>query len=296
MRVAHISDLHVHAREKIPAHRYLNKRFTGWVNLKLRRHAAHQTEVLAQLLDEIRAQRVDHVVVTGDVSNLALEDEFKVAEELLAERLGLPADKISMVPGNHDLYTSGSARAKRFYKTFEAHLASDVPVHTDHPAGAFPYVQLRGPLAIIGLSSALPRLPLFADGAIGRDQLKALDEALSHAEVKKRLPVVLLHHPPFNPPSKRKAFMNGLVDADALREVLGERAALVLHGHLHRRMHVEGGAWKSVGATSASLVSEHPDQMAGFNVYEVKDGAASHAAQVLGDGGFAHRDVPTVKT
>jgi hypothetical protein len=35
MRIAHFSDLHLLSLEGVPARRFLNKRFTGWVNLRL---------------------------------------------------------------------------------------------------------------------------------------------------------------------------------------------------------------------------------------------------------------------
>ena len=44
MRIAHISDLHVTTGRPIPAHRLLNKRLTGWVNLRLKRGSAHRME------------------------------------------------------------------------------------------------------------------------------------------------------------------------------------------------------------------------------------------------------------
>ena len=42
MRIAHFSDLHVLALEGVPAHRFLNKRFTGWVNLRVKRAHKHR--------------------------------------------------------------------------------------------------------------------------------------------------------------------------------------------------------------------------------------------------------------
>lgn len=276
LRIAHLSDLHLMGGP-IPAHRLLNKRFTGWVNLKYRRHAVHRPAHVRALAAEIRRLDVDHVVFTGDLSNLALEDEFDAVKRLLDEDLRFPADRVSIVPGNHDLYTSGSARKKRFASYFGQYATSDLPdVATDHPAGAFPFVRLRGPAAIIGLASAVPRPPMIAAGEIGRAQLAALSKVLAHPEVRTRFPVVLLHHPPNNPASKKRAFTNGLWDAEGLQKELAQMdKALVLHGHLHERVQRalsdDAPGVRVVGATSASLDDGGDHKHAGFQVYEVDE-------------------------
>ena len=51
------------------------------------------------------------------------------------------------------------------------------------------------------------------------------------------------------------------------------RRGLLLHGHLHRRIHrtlaTETGHLDAVGATSSSLIHASDERMAGFNVYDV---------------------------
>jgi 3',5'-cyclic AMP phosphodiesterase CpdA len=277
MRIAHFSDLHVLALDGVEAHRFLNKRFTGWVNLRVKRGHKHRVAHVQACAREITKAKVDHVVITGDLTNLALEQEFVAVRDLLERHLGLRPDQISAVPGNHDLYTRGAMRDRRFTKYFHDYVASDLPeLCANIPLGRFPFVKLRGPVAIIGLSSAVPRPPLMASGELGKPQLAALARILAHEEVKKRTPVILLHHPIHNPPSKLKTFVEGLWDADALiGELAGLPRGLVLHGHLHiRRQRALGtpvGELLSVGATSASLDHENEHKMAGFNLYEFDD-------------------------
>lgn len=274
MRIAHFSDLHVLALEGVSAHRFLNKRFTGWVNLRVKRAHKHRPAHVRAVAREITRANVDHVVITGDLTNLALEQEFVAVRELLEEHLGLAPAQISAVPGNHDLYTRGAMRDRRFTTYFHDYVASDLPaLCADLPLGRFPFVKLRGPCAIIGLSSAVPRPPLMASGELGAAQLDALSRILEHAEVKKRTPVILLHHPIHNPKTKVKTFVEGLWDADTLiAKLSGLQRGLVLHGHLHirqkRPLETPLGELLSVGATSASLDHEHEHKMAGFNLYE----------------------------
>jgi 3',5'-cyclic AMP phosphodiesterase CpdA len=280
MRIAHFSDLHVLALQGVPAHRFFNKRFTGWVNLRVKRAHKHRPAHVRAVAQEITRAKVDHVVITGDLTNLALEQEFVAVRELLEEDLGLRPDQISAVPGNHDLYTRGAMRDQRFSKYFHDYVVSDLPeLSADIPLGRFPFVKLRGPCAIIGLSSAVPRPPLMASGKLGAAQLEAFSRILEHAEVKRRTPVILLHHPIHNPPSTMKTIVEGLWDADALIEKVGGLPrGLLLHGHLHvRRKRALGtpvGELLSIGATSASLHHDHEHKMAGFNLYEFDEAGA----------------------
>lgn len=302
MRIAHFSDLHVLALEGIGWARYMNKRLTGVANLALRRapldelsgawRAAaermpkrfrkkdvHRTEYVRTVAREIKKTGVDHVAITGDVTNLALEPEFAAARAILEGELHLAPRDISLVPGNHDLYTRGALRDRRFTQFFAEYTHCDVDIAVDIGAGHFPYVKLRGPCAIIGLSSAVPRLPFVAAGELGDAQLDALGRALEHPEVKKRTPVILLHHPPHGPASPMKMVMEGLHDGSRLVAALRRvPRALVLHGHLHKRMQgripTDAGEITVVGAASASLHHEHEARMSGFNVYELSDDGA----------------------
>ena len=292
MRIAHLSDLHLLSLEGTAPFRLFNKRLTGYLNLRFHRKSVHKAFAVHAAAREIRRLDIDHVVITGDLSNLALEGEFELVRRFLDDELGLPPDRVSIVPGNHDAYTSGAHRSRRFATTFARFLRSDLPELTA-PGEVFPYVHLRGPTALIGLSTARPRLPLVASGTIGREQLAALTRLLAHPEVRARTPVILQHHPIHNPPSRAKTALEGLTDADEEAHVLRHvRRGLLLHGHLHRRIHrtlaTEGGHIDAVGATSASLLHESDERMAGFNVYDIGDdgrieGVSSHRLEPAGE-------------
>lgn len=302
MRVAHFSDLHVLALDGVSRARFLNKRFTGLVNLRLKREHKHRPAHVRAVARAVAEARVDHVVITGDLTNLALEQEFEAVRRLIEEELGVPAANVTVVPGNHDLYTRGAMRAQRFTRAFAAYLESDLPeLAVDIELGRFPVVKLRGPLAFIGLSSAVPRPPLVASGELGQRQIEAVERVLAHDEVKRRTPVFAFHHPIHNPPSRVKTLVEGLVDADDLGDAIARvKRGLLLHGHLHRRLQrayeTKAGALNAVIATSASLHHEDEHRMAGFNVYSF-DGAGGLedvAAHVLEpkDGSFRVDSVP----
>jgi hypothetical protein len=166
-------------------------------------------------------------------------------------------------------------------------MQSDLPaLGLDLPAGRFPFVKLRGPIALIGLSSAVPRPPFVSAGYVGRHQLAELARVLAHPEVARRTPVVLIHHSPFDQRFRLAQLRGGLVDAAALRRTLQPVArGLVLYGHLHLRsrdpLTTSAGSLDAICATAAAL--DHPDERvrAGFNLYEVDDDGGIGAVEAM---------------
>jgi 3',5'-cyclic AMP phosphodiesterase CpdA len=296
MRIAHLSDLHILDLAGVSPTRFFNKRLTGYANLRLRRGHHHRAAYVEALCQAIRGLSVDHVVITGDLTNLALESEFRAVRALLDQQLGLSPDQVSIIPGNHDVYTQGAARAQRFESFFAPNVTSDLKLGS---SAAFPFVRLRGELAILGLSSAVVRPPFMAAGLVPKSQRDAITRALERPEIQKRARIFLLHHPLHPPPKKLKAWRDGLHEAQALIDVLGE--GIVLHGHLHRRIArnhaAPQGSLRSFGATSASLDHEDADRMAGVNLYDFNAAGAllRASARVLGPGNsLLEAEIPEV--
>jgi 3',5'-cyclic AMP phosphodiesterase CpdA len=277
MRIVHLSDPHLLDLEGVSPWRFANKRLTGWVNLRLKRGHAHRPRLVDAIIDDVRARHADHVAITGDLTNLALEPEFERARRVI-EALGRSPDDVSVVPGNHDLYTRGAQRASRFMKYFDVYARSDRGLERAgvHPSGPFPFFRVRGPALIVGLSTAVSRLPLIASGYLGDSQRDALAATLADPALRALTPVILAHHPVLNPVSALRRVMRGLSDADALRDTLLSRPeTLSLHGHLHRRgqrtVTRDGATIHVLGATSASLEHHDPDRAAAYNVYDLDD-------------------------
>lgn len=296
LRIAHVSDLHVLSPRGFEWRRALfNKRLTGYANLLLNRARVFRRAYLDAVLSAAAAWG-HHVVVTGDVTNLSLEREFEEARELL-DRVARTVE-VTVVPGNHDAYLPSVVAERRFQHHFGAFVRSDLPaLARDVSAGAFPCVKLRGPAAIVALSSAVPRPPFVASGRLGAIQLAALEEVLAHPEVARRVPVVLVHHPPVDDRIRLARLRDGLVDAERLRAVLAPVArGLVLFGHLHvrgrRTLQTSAGALDVIGASAAALDHPHPAVRAGFNAYTLADDgtlAAAEAHVVDGRGSTLHR-------
>src|SRR5689334_14244879 len=134
MRIAHVSDLHVLSDRNVEWRKMLfNKRITGYANTILRRGRVHRREYLERVL-EGATEAADHLVVTGDITNLALESEYGEARELL-DRAAARCET-TVVPGNHDIYLPPILHERRFPHHFGQFLQSDLPeLALDLPAG-----------------------------------------------------------------------------------------------------------------------------------------------------------------
>jgi 3',5'-cyclic AMP phosphodiesterase CpdA len=266
---APLSDPHLPAMPGLRLRDLAGKRTLGLVNWRFRRRHEHTAEILDALLLDLAAQAPDHIAITGDLVNVALPGEFAPARAFLA-RLG-PPEHVSFVPGNHDAYVR---TALAHSHTHWSHYFAGDEAAAD-TALAFPYLQRRGPLALIGVSTALPTGPLMATGRIGAEQLKRLDHLLARLAGEDVFKVVLLHHPPAAQPRDR---LKRLIDAAAFREVLRRHGAnLVLFGHIH----VTSVTWldgeariPAVSVPSASA-TERGDEPAGYHLFRIaRDGNA----------------------
>jgi len=272
--LAHLSDPHL---PPLPAARFRDlagKRALGYINWTRNRHKYHRREVLDALVADMQAQRPDHIAVTGDLVNLALEAEFAPAQAWL-EGVG-PPQKVTVVPGNHDAYVR--ATQDRFGGTFGEYLKGD----TDTNGASFPFVRRRGPLTLIGVSSAVPTLPLMATGRLGRDQLDALDRELAQIRPDETFRVLLVHHP-LNSASRMKR----LTDSRALRALLKRHGVeLVLHGHdhIHSTMWFDGSKRKipAIGVPSASALAHGHYPAAAYNLFSIaRDGDKWRCVQTV---------------
>ena len=273
--LAHLSDPHL---PPLPAARFgdlLGKRALGYLNWTRNRHKYQRREVLDALVSDIHGQAPDHIAVTGDFVNLALEAEFGPARAWL-EAVG-SADRVSIVPGNHDAYVRATRR--RFAETFASYLDGD---DTSDHGGPFPFLRRRGPLALIGVSSAVPTPPLMATGWLGRNQLEALDRLLDRLATERLFRVLLIHHP-LRSVSRAKR----LTDSGELRALLKQHGVeLILHGHdhIHSTMWIDGptGAIPAIGVPSASALAHGRIPAAAYNLFSIeRDGGGWRCRQTV---------------
>ena len=194
MRICHLSDLHF---------------------------GRHERQLAEGLADDLKEQRPDLVVVSGDFTQVGSEREFRAARAFL-DTLQTP---VFAVPGNHDVPAQNLLR--RFidpYGLYRRYVATDLE----------PFIELQG-VAIAGIkTSRRLRAGLnWAHGAINRRQLDALERRFEAASPG-ALRVVVAHHPLMQPETIGEKPMRLVKGADLALETfarLGVR--LVLSGHFH---------------------------------------------------------------
>jgi 3',5'-cyclic AMP phosphodiesterase CpdA len=229
--LAHLSDPHL---PPLPAPRLIDlagKRALGYLNWTRNRHKYQKRGVLDALVSDMRAQGPDHIAVTGDLVNLALEAEF-------AEAVGA--------------------------------------------SSLFPFLRRRGPIALIGVSSAVPTPPLMATGWLGRAQCDALERLLTGFSAEPIFRVLLIHHP-----LRSNSRFKRLTDASDLLALLKRHGVeLVLHGHdhVHSTIWIDGpnGAIPVVGVPSASALAHGRYPAAAYNLFSIlRDGGAWRCEQTI---------------
>ncbi|HTR13836.1 MAG TPA: metallophosphoesterase [Roseiarcus sp.] len=287
--IAHITDPHL-APAPMPGFAdFRLKRFMGYVNWKRGRERRNDMEMLARLVADMLSQRADHVAVTGDLVNIGMPAEFRAAAAWMAA-LGDPAD-VSFVPGNHDAYVR--AALPMLKTTFEPWTTGD------SGSSAFPFLRVRGEIAIIGLSSGVPTAPLMATGRLGPRQIEAFDALLRETGRQGLARVVLIHHPPLR---RGEPPLRGLTDAAAFERVVRERGAeAILHGHTHKQLvralpsrgtKAAGGAVPVLGAPSAAAAARDPRYRAAYHLVRLdREGGAwrvsARARGLMAPGGHA---------
>jgi 3',5'-cyclic AMP phosphodiesterase CpdA len=273
--LAHLSDPHLPPLPSLRFRELIGKRALGYLNWTRNRRKFHRRDVLDALVSDLQAQKPDQIAVTGDLVNLALEAEF--APSLIwLEGVGA-ADRVTVIPGNHDAYVR--ATQHRFAQAFGNYLAGDEAGDGGDP---FPLLRRRGPLALIGVSSAVPTPPLMATGWLGRSQLDALERILVGLSAEQAFRVLLIHHP-LRSDSRAKR----LTDSSELLGLLRQHGVeLILHGHdhIHSTMWFDGpkGKIPAVGVPSASAVAHGRYPAAAYNLFSIeRDGAAWRCEQTI---------------
>ncbi len=222
-RLAHLSDPHLGPLPDPKLVELASKRVLGYVNWRRNRAAAHTGAHLRGLIGDLQTIGFDHLAITGDLVNLALDSEIEAAARWL-RTIGDP-QAISVVPGNHDAYIRGAL--DKAIEAWAAHMTGDGAFKP-----AFPFVRRRGSVAIIGTSSALATGPFMATGRFTQHDASALRDVLTAARHSGLFRVVLIHHPPLRDIT---GWYARLVGAALFRRVVAEAGAeLVLHGHTHR--------------------------------------------------------------
>ncbi len=272
-KLAHISDVHLGPLPKLTFRELASKRITGFVNWRLNRRKHLFTDTLERLVDDMETKAPDHIAITGDLVNLATGIEIRAAADWL-EEVGDPLT-VSVVPGNHDAYVPG-AHDKAMAAWYPYVRGDGDAQDWNEDRKIFPYMRVRGPVALIGCSTSIATPPFSATGYFGRRQARATADLLKKAGEQGLFRVVMIHHPPVRGAAATHKRMIGIRRFAAALGTGG--AELVLHGHTH----LNTVYWLSthrgqdhipvVGIASASQGPGGEKPRAGYSLFHISGG------------------------
>lgn len=249
-RLAHISDVHLGPLPRLTTRELATKRITGYVNWHRNRRKRLFGNILDLLRAELKNTAPDHLAITGDLINLGARAEIERVADWLHEA-GAP-DFVSVVPGNHDAYVPGAFRL--LCKDWRPFMLGDNQPASVGGENLFPYLRKRGPVALIGVSSAHATPPFMASGLFDRKQAARLGQILDQTAAEGLFRIIMIHHPPVRGAAVSYKRLIGIGRFGTVMEDHG--AELVLHGHTHldTLYHLPGksGAVPVVGVPSAS--------------------------------------------
>lgn len=281
-RFALISDVHVFDSEGIwnePVTALLGQRLFGLLNIvALRGPRAYSVPVLEAAVKDMCSEGVGHLVVAGDVSNLALDCEFALAARIF-KRFG-SSQQMTFCPGNHDTYNRSERHASSFRRHFDEYCVSDL--EADAREDGFPFAQVRNGVLFIVLNTGLPNT---ARGEVGARQWKAAadmlrTEAGRTARANAYVTVLVMHHAAQNPRVRGLPRIRNVghdtKDWQAVPAFCKEFAVdIVLHGHKHvpYRGRLDGAPCTLVYESgSGTLMTANNQRIARYTVFEYSDG------------------------
>lgn len=251
LRLAHISDVHIGPLPDISYRELASKRMVGYVNWQRNRRRFLHDGVIDAILADMRTHAPDHIAVTGDLVNLALDAELEIAR-LWLEMLGDPHD-VSVVPGNHDAYVPGAfGKCCRIWQRWMSGDGQSHPVGSD----TFPYLRVRNNVALIGLTSARASAPFMATGYFKSEQAARLAALLDQTRRQGLCRVLMIHHPPVRAAVPQHKRLLGI--GRFQRIVRNHGAELVIHGHSHMPslFHIEGAERKPVPVVGVAATGQ----------------------------------------
>lgn len=219
--------------------------------------AAIYGEHLAQL-------GISACLIGGDFTSTATPGEYAMGKAFV-DSLARHGMRPYVMPGNHDVYTFESQRARRF----ESYFADYAPASYPHTA------MLPGGTPLILVPTVCPNL-LSSAGRITNAEVaavRALIEAAPDGPV-----LVAGHYPVLH---RTAGYTSGksrqLRNADALRKAMGEtgRSILYLAGHVHRFSYTQDGDFPTLRHLTTGaffLKRRHENCRGAFSTIQVLEG------------------------
>jgi Icc protein len=275
-RIAHLSDVHT----LDPEHRRSSTRYrfaTKFVSLGRPVDPRGRARKLARALAAAKASGADHFVITGDLTEMGDATEFEHFANVLDDA-NLPRESVTLVPGNHDAYTSGAAWRRALEGPLQRYASASATV-TGKTVD-------RGNVAFLPIDTSCFQSIARSGGMFTPDAARAVQARIDDPALRDKAIVLVMHHPPFEHHKNPLAqWIDGLRGCTHVLDMLARHPSLqILHGHLHRvvdRIVLLGkgvaGAANRARIFGAPAIVDDADDAPRVRLYDIRDGALESA-------------------
>ena len=211
------------------------------------------------------AQRVGATpfVISGDLTEIGSPGEFETFAEALHDS-GIAPERFTLVPGNHDAYTSPDA----WREALEGPLSAFRAGSADGPGKV---VEAKG-VTFLPVDVACHQPITRSAGELTDATAEAIERRLTDRAIVRQPVVLVQHHPPFSHSSRAWQWVDGLRGWKRLMDMLVRFPDVhVLHGHLHHVVDKIVGLGRSRIFGAPATVEDHL-AAARVRVYDVRDG------------------------
>jgi len=263
--VIHVSDLHIHC---LPSRLgdWFSKRGIGALNLLLFRGREYPHARAVQLVRTLEALNWDHLIVTGDLTQLSLVAEFERVRETLAPLLARGPEAVTVLPGNHDRYVEDPLARAAYAQYFGAYFGT----------GEIATKRLTERWWLAGWDSTRVTPPFDATGLVREETLAETGRWLAGLPADARV-IVANHYPLLAPPEHPSPYLHDLENREqALAWLRSHAVDFYLHGHVHHNwiMELEGGLrpTRMVNSAATTRIPRPTDRSAFHRLRLYEDG------------------------
>ena len=220
--IIHISDLHFHSYPQ-KLSEFNAKRILGATNLLIRRAREFPLKRAKLLVEIIQKMEWDHLVISGDITQLSLEKEFSLAREIL-DPLLIKSERVTVIPGNHDRYINQHDGTDLFTKYFGEFFGKN-EIHVS---------EINQKWVLVGWDSAHPNDLRTAAGTVKNITIQATEKLLQNFPDQTNF-IVVNHYPLTFPEDWKFDRSHELYNLVPVRNWIlqNSQISLYLHGHIH---------------------------------------------------------------
>ena len=220
--IIHISDLHFHSYPQ-KFSEFNAKRILGATNLLIRRAREFPLKRAKLLVEIIQKMEWDHLVISGDITQLSLEKEFSLAREIL-DPLLIKSERVTVIPGNHDRYINQHDGTDLFTKYFGEFFGKN-EIHVS---------EINQKWVLVGWDSAHPNDLRTAAGTVKNITIQATEKLLQNFPDQTNF-IVVNHYPLTFPEDWKFDRSHELYNLVPVRNWIlqNPQIRLYLHGHIH---------------------------------------------------------------